>query len=124
MQLTCGHRKAQNISVRKVFDKFADFCNKLPFSGNAIINPTAVLAFKERSLYYKTIKTIEAQGLLAAMNLAHTSQLVIGITDLHQNLEIMKQNPSPETLLACGIDIVYSTANATATYAQLHLGGS
>jgi len=118
-----GVEKHSNISTRKVFDKFADFCNKLPFSGKVIINPVTALAFKEKNPYYKTIKAIEAEGLLGAMALAHASQAMMGITNVQRNVEVMKHNPSPEVLLACGIDVAYTAANVAATYAQLHLGG-
>ena len=118
-----GVERRFDISTKKVFDRFANFCNKLPFSGKLAITPITTMAIKEKSLYYKTVKTIEAGGLLGAMVLAHANQAGMGISRMSQNMELLKHNPSPEALLACSIDVAYTAANVAATYAQLHLSG-
>ena len=112
-----------SVSVRKVFDKFAGFCNRLPFSGKMLITPTSFSAITERNPYYKTVKTVEAGGLLGVMVLAHAVQAQMGISRMSRNIELLKANPSPETLFACSIDVAYTAANVAATYAQLHLSG-
>ena len=117
-----GLETNKNISARKVFDNIAYFCNRLPFSGKLLITPVVLGAIKERNPYYKTIKTIEAEGLLGLMVLAHSSQVIMGAVSLQKNVEIAKDNPSPEILLACSIDVAFTIANVAATYAQLHVG--
>lgn len=106
-----------------VFRTLVDFCNNLPFSGKLIITPVTETAFRERNPYYKTIKTIEAGGVLGLMILAHSSQAQMGIANLTRNAELLSKTHSPEALLACGIDVAYTAANCAATYAQLYLSG-
>jgi len=118
-----GVEKRNGSSTRRVFDKVADFCNQLPFAGKLMITPIARMAVEERNTYYKTVKVIEAEALLGTLALIHTSQAILGISNLSQNIELMKNNPTPETILACGIDVAYTAANVAATYSQLHLGG-
>ena len=118
-----GVEKGTSLDTRKVFDKIADFCNQLPFAGKAITAPAARLTVSERHPYMKTVKTVEAVGLLGVMAYAHSTFAGTGIDKVSQNIELLKQDPSPATLLACSIDVAYTTANVAATYAQLHLGG-
>lgn len=109
------------ISDNRVFDRLADFCNKLPFSGKLAITPITTAAVRERNPYYKTVKAVEAFGLLGIMVIAHAAQAGMGLQRLQQNVELYSRTRSPESLLACGIDVAYTAANCAATYAQLHL---
>jgi hypothetical protein len=111
------------IASKRVFDSLADFINKLPFAGRLTITPTTMAAIKERNIYYKTVKTIEASAVLGFMVLAHAFQTHVGIQALQENLEHLDDEITPEKLLACGIDVAYIAANCAATYAQLHLSG-
>jgi len=52
---------------RKVLKKVANFCNRLPFSGKLIITPAVLSTIGERNPYYKTVRTIEATGMLGVM---------------------------------------------------------
>jgi hypothetical protein len=118
-----GLNEGPELQTRRVFDRVADFCNGLPFIGKMLIAPTAASAVQERNPYYKTVKTIEAAGVLGVMALAHTMNAEMGINRLSQNAELLKHNPSPEMLLACSLDVAFTTANVAATYAQVHLSG-
>lgn len=118
-----GLEKGPELQTRRVFDRVADFCNGLPFVGKVIFTPAARSVIEERNPYYKTVRTIEAGGLLGAMVLAHATNAGMGINRFSQNVELLKHDPSPEKLLACSIDVAYTAANVAATYAQLHLGG-
>ncbi len=106
-----------------VLQTVADFCNSLPFSGKMLTRPAAYNVWKEDNPYYKLIRMVEAIGLLGVMILAHSYQALLGVEKLQKNVEAIQHNPSPETIIACGIDVAYTAANCAATYAQLHLSG-
>lgn len=115
--------KRVNLSGKRVFGSLADFYNRLPFAGKLAITLVTTAAVGERNPYYKTVKTIEAGGYLGLMVIAHTVQAGMGISRLQQNLEQFSRTQSPESLLACSIDVAYTAVNCAATYVQLHLSG-
>ncbi len=110
----------QRLNVLQVV---ADFCNSLPFSGKMTVRPAAYNVWKEDNPYYKAIRMVEATGLLSVMVLAHSIQAYMGIVRFQRNVEAIQHNPTPEAIIACGIDVAYTAANCAATYAQLHLSG-
>ena len=112
--------KASSIATLK---SVADFCNSLPFSGKMITRPAAYNVWKEDNPYYKSIRMVEAASILGVMVWGHSYQAIMGVERLQKNAEAVRNNPSPETIIACGFDIAFATANCAATYAQLHLSG-
>lgn len=107
----------------KAINRVADFCNALPFSGKLIISPAAYNVWKEQNIYYKSVKMVEAMGLLTFMVQAHYLQATHGVERLQRNIEYLRYSPSPETMVSVAIDLAYTAANCAAVYAQLHLSG-